>query len=663
MRPGRTIVALHAKADGPIETTTMPRRPTRSTPPILGTLLAFGAASCAVADSPVVRSPTESPTVERVLVIDQEGPTRPAFVQLMDGFRAGLAEAKGVRLEVFIENLELVRLGRGTDDPERAAGWLVEKYDDRDFDFIVPTSAVTCEFVVAFRNRLSPGARIVALHRPGEGAVPGGLAHDDTYVTTEPTVTETVDLACRLLPQTKRIVVIGQGKVHPGVLERQTSEARQAARRRELDYEELVDLPLVELRRRLRALPADSAVLYCGYWKDEEGRTYVPAEILETFCRDSPAPVFGLIDTHVGRGIVGGVCSDMRAMGLATGRSVVANLGGPAPAPITVPAAVLLDERALARFRIPAARIPSGSRVLFAEPRLWDRHWPQLLVAGAVLTLQSLLILALVTQSRRRRRAERIVDEQRDQIARAGRISTLGQLAASLAHELGQPLGAILNNLEAAELLLRDDASANAAELRAIVHDIAADDRRAGAVLDRIRAMIRQQRFAVGPVDVPGLIRGVLTLVGPRLASDGIGVTVACDPGLPPVAGDEILLQQALLNLLGNSADAIRAGRSAATVPAVAARRDPGAITIRAHRDGESVEVAVVDNGGGIGVGIIEGALEPFGTTKDDGLGMGLPIVRSIVERHGGALRLDNAPGRGLTVRLGIPIWKEGMHA
>lgn len=632
---------------------------------IPGALAALVVATSAAADAPAEKSPLDPLLIERILVIDQEGPTRPAFVQFMEGFRARLAEAKGVRYEIFIENLDIVRLGRDGKDPGRSTGWLVEKYTDWAFDVIVPSSALTRDFVLTSRERLSPGARIVAFERPGDAAITGGLPPNYTSVTTDPTVEDTVALACRLFPATQRVVVVGQAAFHPGVLARQTAEARRAAEEWGLEYVGLVDLPLADLRQRLRDLPVDSVIIYCGYWKDELGRAHVPADLLESFCRDSKLPFFGIVDTHVGRGAVGGVCSDLRGIGLAMGRLLVDSREGPPPPSVNVPSVVVLDDRQLNRFRIPASRLPAGSRVLFREPRVWDRYWPYFVAGGAVVALQSLLIVALVTQSRLRRRAERIVGEQRDQIARAGRISTLGQLAASLAHELGQPLGAILNNLEAAEILLRDDDTANAEELRAIVRDIAADDQRAGAVLDRIRAMIRKQRFTIGPVEVPGLIRGVLTLAGPRLTAAGIVVTVACDPGLPRVAGDEILLQQALLNLLGNSADAIRASRAGPPGGAEGAggHRDPGAILIRAHRDGDAVELAVIDNGGGIGEGIIDRAVEAFATTKDEGLGMGLPIVRSIVEQHEGRLRLDNAPGRGLTVSLAVPTWKERTSA
>jgi signal transduction histidine kinase len=587
---------------------------------------------------------------ERVLVIDQEGQTRPAFVQFMEGFRAGLAEGPEPH-DVFIENLDLARLDRAPDDPERAAGWLVDKYSGRSFDVIVPTSAVTRDFVLANRERLSPAARIVALERPGDRPPPLDQVRDYTFATTDSTMGATIVLACQLFPGTRRIALVSQSGPHPALLALQMEQARAVTKERGIEHLPLVDLPLAELRHRVRELPADTAVVFGGYWRDETGRAHVPADVLESLCRGSSVPFFGIGDTYLGRGIVGGVCTDTRALGEAIGRLVVTSREETLPAPVNVPPACLLDDRVLSRFGIPAARIPAGAKILLREPRIWDRYWPQILVGAAALAIQAALIAALIAQSRLRRHAERIVGEQRDQIAHAGRVSMLGQLAASLAHELGQPLGAILNNVEAATLLLRGDRSANATELRAIVSDIAADDARAGAVLDRIRAMVRRQRFALGPVDVPGLIRGVLALAGPKLAAERIGVTVSCDPGVSLVAGDEILLQQALLNLVGNSADAIRAS--------AAARQLPGAITIQASRAGASVELAVIDNGGGIAEHMTARVLEPFETTKPDGLGMGLPIVQAIVEQHEGTLRLEDDPGQGLTVSFRVPVWKE----
>ena len=135
-------------------------------------------------------------------------------------------------------------------------------------------------------------------------------------------------------------------------------------------------------------------------------------------------------------------------------------------------------------------------------------------------------------------------------------------------------------------------------------------------------------------------------------ADDQLGCLVRLDRVPFGLRLDEVLLQQALLNLVGNSADAIRASTGD--------REQPGAITIRARRDGDSVDLAVIDNGGGIEECMMVKVVEPFESTKIDGLGMGLPIVRAIAEQHHGALRLENNPVGGLTVSLRVPEWKEG---
>ena len=244
-----------------------------------------------------------------------------------------------------------------------------------------------------------------------------------------------------------------------------------------------------------------------------------------------------------------------------------------------------------------------------------------------------------------RNRAERLLREQRDQLAHVGRVSALGQLAASLAHELDQPLGAILNNAETARILLAKKKPATA-ELGAILDDIVEDDRRAGEVLDRIRAMVQKQSFRPSAVDVSQLLRDVVNLVQAVAAKKRIRLEASCEPGLSLVEGDRVLLQQALLNLALNSIDAIGS-------------RADGVISLRAGEAGRHrVWISVIDNGGGVPPEEAEQLLQPFHTTKEGGLGMGLPIVNSIVEQHGGSLRVDNQPGRGLSVVLVLPVWE-----
>ena len=249
-----------------------------------------------------------------------------------------------------------------------------------------------------------------------------------------------------------------------------------------------------------------------------------------------------------------------------------------------------------------------------------------------------------------RNKAQHLLREHQEQLARVGRVSALGQLAASLAHELDQPLGAILNNAETAEILLAAERP-DVPELRSIVRDIVEDDRRAGAVLDRIRAMVQKQPFAPAAVDVGALFVRTSELVRSVIEAKQIRFEMSVEPGLRPVEGDAVLLQQAVLNLVLNAVDAIGA-------------RTDGIVQVRAGESaGDSLAVSVGDNGGGVRGGEEESLLVPFHTTKKEGLGMGLPIVATIVEQHGGELRFDNLPGRGLTVTMLLPAWKGGETA
>ena len=254
-------------------------------------------------------------------------------------------------------------------------------------------------------------------------------------------------------------------------------------------------------------------------------------------------------------------------------------------------------------------------------------------------------VFGMWTDLTERNRAEFELREQREQLAHVGRVSALGELAASLAHELDQPLGAILNNAETARIMLTKK-KAKLSELGAILDDIVEDDRRAGEVLDRIRAMVQKQSFRPSAVDVPELLRDVVNLVQAVAAKKRIRLETSCEPGLSLVEGDRVLLQQALLNLALNSIDAIGS-------------RADGVISLLAGEAGtHRVGISVSDNGGGVPPQEAEQFLQPFHTTKEGGLGMGLPIVNSIVEQHGGSLRVDNQPGRGLSVVLVLPVWQ-----
>lgn len=270
--------------------------------------------------------------------------------------------------------------------------------------------------------------------------------------------------------------------------------------------------------------------------------------------------------------------------------------------------------------------------------------WPDDLVES----LQT--VGAVFANALARQRAEQRTAQLREQLARAARVTLLGELAASIAHEINQPLCAIVSNAQAAQRLL-DAASPDLAEVRAALRDVADDGRRAAAVLGRIRDSLRQAPPERAPIDVNDLIHAVVALAQPRLAGRGVAVRLELAEGLPPVPGDRVQLQQVVLNLLVNGADAQEGAAG------------PHELTVRTTAGAAGgVTVAVSDAGAGFAPGEAERVFDAFYTTKPDGMGMGLAISRSIVEAHGGRIVAHANEDRGATVTFTLPASMEAAR-
>jgi signal transduction histidine kinase len=239
--------------------------------------------------------------------------------------------------------------------------------------------------------------------------------------------------------------------------------------------------------------------------------------------------------------------------------------------------------------------------------------------------------------------AEREAARLRQELTHIGRVSAMGELAASLAHELNQPLTAILNNAEAAQRSLKVE---NLGELREILDDIVADDKRAAAVIDRLRALLKNGKLEHLPLNINGVVNEVAQLVRHDMIMRNVPMTLDLADGLPSVRGDRIQLQQVVLNLVLNGLEAMGQpnGREHALV-------------IRTCRvDADNVSVSIEDSGPGIDPDDVERMFQPLYTTKLEGLGMGLAIARTIVDAHGGTLRAANRTGGGATFEFTLPV-------
>jgi PAS domain S-box-containing protein len=234
-----------------------------------------------------------------------------------------------------------------------------------------------------------------------------------------------------------------------------------------------------------------------------------------------------------------------------------------------------------------------------------------------------------------RKRAEDEAARLRDQLTRAARVTTLGELAATIAHEVNQPLCAIVSNAETAQGYLAEP-TPDTGEVREALRDILADGRRASEIVRRIRALVRTRRPERIPFDLGDALREVAALLRHQLTRDGVSLSLDLAPDLPPVLGDRVQVQQVTLNLMVNAAEALT-GRPA----------DRRRLAVSAASGGRDVTVSVRDSGPGISPDVLDRVFDSFFTTKPDGTGIGLSISRTIVEAHGGRLWAEAATGGG----------------
>jgi C4-dicarboxylate-specific signal transduction histidine kinase len=277
---------------------------------------------------------------------------------------------------------------------------------------------------------------------------------------------------------------------------------------------------------------------------------------------------------------------------------------------------------------------------------IWIHHLVHVLQRNAAgSAVRTIGVLRDITAQKE---AELNAVRDREKLAHLSRVASMGELVASLAHELNQPLTAIQSNAQAGQRLLASGEMAPV-DIRDILADIVADNQRAAEVIRRVRSLLKKHEIDLKRTDLNVVIREVMVLLRTDAIVKGVAVKVHLTSAPLPVIGDAIQLQQVLLNLVVNAFDAMLARP--------AGERE---LVVRSSRSetGEAV-VAVQDSGSGIPPDRMDRLFEPFCTTKPEGLGMGLVICRSIAESHGGRVWAENAPARGALFQFVLPLTKE----
>jgi signal transduction histidine kinase len=586
-----------------------------------------------------------APEPWRVVILNDAHPTLPAFVALDRSIRAALSVPGRHPVNVYAESLDMLRYPEALLDADLVS-LLAKKYAGQPPDAVVATGIGALDFAEKHAARLWPQARILFMGVPPEVLRGRKLGPNTTGMPRQLDFGGSAGLALRLRPSTRRLIVISGA----GDLDRRLDDvAREqlAPYAKRLAIEHWHGLALDEVLGRLARLGHDDAVLYLSIGRDASGRVFTPRALIPELSAASPAPVYGPFETFLGEGIVAGAIHSLEGRGRRMGELVHEALSSrPAPPPPLVASdqpECMADARQMERHGLRLDLLPAGCDVRFLSPSLWREYRWYALGALLVILAQAALIAGLVLQRRGRMRAEGEVRHRRAELAQASRLALAGELTASIAHEINQPLGAILANAGAAEALLRRDPSANA-ELREIIADIRKADVRASEVIRRVRALVSSREAEREPVEANAMIREVLALMRGESGRRGVAVEPDLSAGLPTLHADRVQLQQAVLNLCLNAMEAM------AECPA--SRRRLG---VRSAAADGGVEIAVSDTGPGIRPEHLPQVFDSFFTTKPQGTGLGLAITRSIVEAHRGRLSAENRPGGGACFRIMLP--------
>ena len=618
----------------------------------------------------------------RVVILNGLDPYLPAYLAIDSAMRASLANEATRRIVLYSELLDAQRFPSKHLEPEELA-LLTKKYRALPIDVVVTVTRPAFDFFMQHGEQLWPGARLVFHGLPDPGSEPVAVPPGATGLVNRDDFGGTIDIAKRLQPNARRILVISGVSPLDLELERRARQVLPTvAGAATLEF--LSGWPLPELVTRVAKEPADTIIFYLTEFRDRDNLPYIPRQVLSEISGVSKAPVYGLFQTYVGAGVAAGSMEFYEDRGRLVGQLVHDAVAGRIPPPdravLSVPSRCIADARALRRWSLDERRLPEGCEIRFADRPYWREHFGLLLSVLAIIAAQAFLITALLLERRSRRRtataleqsqkqmnlaaraarlsmwvwdvtrdkiwattqlrqgaglpeeqpnaihdvlnaahaadrerldravrkalatgeeldveyrlagpdddvrwisargraekgdgqlllgitlditerklAELRADQDRIALRHMTRVSMMGQLSAAIAHQLNQPLAAILGNAEAAQKMLGRE-KVDLAELREICNDIVGENHRASEVIRRLGELYKRGDMKMEPLDLNELIRETLDLLRTELLVRHVTPVTDLAPALPVIEGGHVQLQQVLLNLILNAADAM----------------------------------------------------------------------------------------------------------
>jgi signal transduction histidine kinase len=580
---------------------------------------------------------------KRVLMLHSFGLRFKPWTDYAQFIRAGITGGSLRPVDFHDHSLLNARLNNDTSDGP-FVDYLYALYADKPPDLILAVGAPAANFVQRYRERIFPGTPMLFTAVEARRVQYDKLTQDDTVAAVAHDFPASFENILRVLPGTKTIAIVNGASPNEtfwrGELQRETAHLTGRVKLKFYD-----EMSFEDILRDAANLPPHSAIFWHLMNVDAAGVAHEANAALSRLSATANAPVFSYLDNFFGNDTTVGGPMHAAEDGSAVAAAVAVRiLNGEKAGDIkTLPDRYALpkyDWRQMQRWGISKSDLPPGSTVLFKPPSPWETYrWP-ILTVFTVLLLQGGLITLLLLERHRRYSAEMESRQRMVELTHVNRFSTAGEMAASIAHEINQPLGAILNNVETAEIMLGSQ-SPDLKEMKNIFGDIRRDNSRATEVIRRLRSYVTKAPFERRNFDVSDQVAETVKFLSAEARSRDISLRSKLAGAPLRVNGDPIQLQQVLSNLILNALDAV-------SDTAVVER----AVTVTTAQDRKFAEISIADTGPGVSEDSAKKIFEPFFSTKQHGMGMGLSIVRTIVRSHNGNIEVENRNGAVFRVRL-----------
>jgi signal transduction histidine kinase len=603
-------------------------------------LLAAGLAPPAYADAEL--------STRGVLVIDEFGPDSQFVRRFRQQIHSTLDSEKTPPYLLYSESLDVLRFKDL--DFETSRAYFGGKYKNVSIDVVVALGADALKFASRIRSDVWAKAPIVFAVVGNTSDVASIAPSNATGVIQIRQFGDMIDSARLIVPRLNQIAIIGGPLGGQPLRPRYDEDAQQAAKT--LKVLDLTGLPLAKALTRVAALPNDAAIIYVPLRRDESGLVHNPFETIEALVAVAHRPVIVDADTPIGTGAIGGRVLSPERLGRDTATKLARILRGEIATsiPVTVEdfRKFVFDARQLERWGVDVATLPADSDIRFRQRNAWDLYRWQIVAALVVFAIQGLALLWFFRERRRRQAAEQDSHQHLLEVTKLDRAMTASAMSTSIAHELTQPLAAILNNAETAEMLL-DASSLDRDQLKEVLADIHRDDQRAVGIIKHLRMMLKQSELQAQDLDLAETVRDALEIIKPRAEERGVAIQIDAASTNFRVRADPIHLQQVILNLGMNAIDAMQNVAPRGRI-----------LTLRICQRDADVVVSMEDTGPGIPQDKLNAIFKAFVTSKAEGTGLGLSIARTIVETYGGRIWAENRTQGGAAFHFALKLIHTG---